>query len=111
MSFHCQKEQKEKKIALIRQLVSREYHTRANNNRGYTGGPRISRFFGGKKIPHYAKPRYAGTIYSTSLVLKTAKRGKLFFKVHFLSIFSYLELCIAHQIDAIFNANSNLVSN
>ena len=76
-----------------------------------TGGPRISRFFGGKKIPHYAKPRYAGTIYSTSLVLKTAKRGKLFFKVHFLSIFSYLELCIAHQIDAIFNANSNLVSN
>ena len=36
------------------------------------------------------------------LLVKSVKRGKSFFKVHFLSIFSDLQTCMTHQINAFY---------
>ena len=72
-----------------------------NANKQVQGVP-AQRVFWGKETIALCEIALCGSYFST----KVQNRGKKFFKVHFLGIFSNLELCIVHQINAIFIAHS-----
>ena len=64
----------------------------------YRGSPH-STDFGGKEIAVLCETVLCGDYFSTKLLVKSEKQGKLFFKVHFLSIFSDLQVCMTYQIN------------